>query len=180
MFGATQALKDEDTTVSGTAHARRTFPQQPFPQLVVAGGLLLAVAGCCGWGYVRPNPEPSCPVCFDYYGAPMCFGYYSTCWRSWPEECPPCPTYAHAPSTEAVPPGSPAPAPPAPLEEGAPAVPPAPAPAPLPVPMPPAPQGAGVFEQASPAGPTSAAAAMGRASSRRTWTEAHFTGRPLR
>jgi hypothetical protein len=22
------------------------------------------------------------------------FGYYSTCWRPWPAECPPCPSFA--------------------------------------------------------------------------------------
>ena len=168
--------------MNGTDYARRRLSLRHLAPLVVAGELLATVAGCCGWGFVRSEPEPACPVCFDYYGAPLCFGYYSTCWRSWPEECPPCPTYALAPPTEAVPPGSTAPAPPAPPGEPHLAPPPAPspAPAPLPVPMPPAPQGAGMLEQAPAHALTSAPAPLGPTSSRRTWTEAHFTGRPLR
>jgi hypothetical protein len=31
---------------------------------------------------------------FGYIGGPPCFGYYSTCWRPWPADCCPCPSFA--------------------------------------------------------------------------------------
>jgi hypothetical protein len=32
-----------------------------------------------------------------YFGPLLCFGYHSTCWRPWPEECPPCPPFTLTP-----------------------------------------------------------------------------------
>ena len=40
-----------------------------------------APTSCLGW---QANCSPT----------NACFGYFSTCWRSWPPECAPCPSFA--------------------------------------------------------------------------------------
>jgi hypothetical protein len=97
---------------------------------------LSAVAGCAT---CSTCDEPLASYSYRhqgpcYYGPMMCFGYHSTCWRPWPEECPPCPPYTLTPelaesvappmpqATPLPPPGSelplPMPAVPSPSDRG--------------------------------------------------------------
>jgi hypothetical protein len=51
------------------------------------GSATAKAQGRCVEGYVHGQ--------HGYFGGPpTCFGYYSTCWRPWPAECYPCPTFA--------------------------------------------------------------------------------------
>jgi hypothetical protein len=84
-------------------------------------GVLLAAATIAGCACSCPRCAPiTCPGWQPNCGVPNpCHGYFSTCWRMWPPQCGPCPSFAvpSVPSTEPVPAAEPLPALPRPAGE---------------------------------------------------------------
>jgi hypothetical protein len=78
---------------------------RPVTQTRTAALLMMAMlplAGLAGCASCQNCEEPLACYSFrhhgpSYFGPMMCFGYHSTCWRAWPEECPPCPPYTLTP-----------------------------------------------------------------------------------
>jgi hypothetical protein len=59
--------------------------------MLAFGGLASAVGCMC-------DRVPCTPEGYQWPASTgPCFGYYPTCWRPWPCECPPCPSYALPP-----------------------------------------------------------------------------------
>ena len=89
-------------------------PPSALVRLALLAAPLAALAGCAS---CQTCPEPLANYSFRhngpcYFGPLMCFGYHSTCWRAWPEECPPCPPYTLTPELlESVAPPEPQPQP---------------------------------------------------------------------
>jgi hypothetical protein len=157
--------------------------------LATTGGCACFDGPCHDQGAIASPPGFGFPT-------PMCYGYHSTCWRPWPEECPPCPPYALAETFGKPMPGGPmmpmdSPIPETPVEGipipaiapepplPAPIVPPAAAPAPRPVD-----QGAMLrpADSASMQRPDDEARIQRPAelSSRRHWIDAEFTSQPVK
>jgi hypothetical protein len=72
------------------------------------------LASLLGWSLLTAGCACSCPRCAPTtcpgwqpsYSVPhACFGHYSTCWRAFPTECTPCPSFAarRVPGVELVP-----------------------------------------------------------------------------
>jgi hypothetical protein len=96
-------------------HTVKRFLANGSRGLVVALPMLAAAAGC------TCDKDPCFGDGYQWPASPMCYGYNPTCWRPWPCECPPCPSFALPPELP------PAAAPIKPEETAPPLVPPVPA-----------------------------------------------------
>ena len=133
-------------------------------KLAVLAVPLAVFAGCAS---CQPCQEPLANYSFRqqgpcYFGPLMCYGYHSTCWRAWPEECPPCPPYTLTPElAEPVAPLLPPAAQPAPAPLPGPDI-------PLPTPAVPSPSDRGYYSSPE------------DRSSRPVYTDAGFASQPVR
>ena len=66
---------------------------QSTAYLILCGLLAAAMAGCaCSCPHCAPT---SCLGWQANCGpANPCYGFFPTCWRDWPSDCPPCPSFA--------------------------------------------------------------------------------------